>query len=431
MRRWIVILAVVAGCGGAPTPASTLPASSTSTTTSTTTTVPASSTTVPAPPTTVGDAAEDPWGIEIVDWEDDFFGVDDALASLLAADAVVAGTVVTLGDADGRWCCENPPLDLTDVEVVVGDLAVADGRFNGISFQHLVGRVAPGDRITLLTRSGVAALVFTDDGSLAHPVPPSFAAAIEAAAHRYAAAFGWDPDELRREHSVLEVFGAVWERYHDDWWGSPEQRAALVLSGFEGRPVTCSAADLGALLASWPPYPPAGRDLPPAVAATREALVDAATSCDYERIIELAGYRAPTEEDPVDVDAFWWNAMRDRDEFVEGDLTVGYLRELVLALTQTSVGIEVGPLPDPETGEYVETTLYVWPAAFILELVDEDGELRSFAELVDGGELARIAAVNGTTVERLVAAVEEFGGYAWFRTGIAEDGRWRFALSGD
>ena len=29
------------------------------------------------------------------------------------------------------------------------------------------------------------------------------------------------------------------------------------------------------------------------------------------------------------------------------------------------------------------------------------------------------------------AAAVRLGGYAWFRTGIAEDGRWRFALSGD
>ena len=423
----LLAVALVAACSGngpAPAgPSTTTPVPPAAIVTTTTTTAVATTTTQPS---------VDRWQIEVVAWEDDFDGVEDALASLLGADAVVEGTVVSLGDADGRWCCENPPIEVTDVEVVAGDLAAADGRFNGISFQHLVGSVAPGDRITLLMKNGVAALVFTDDGSLVHPVPPSFAAAIEAAAHRYAAAFGWDPEELRRERSVLEVFGAIWEHYHDDWWGSPEQRAAIVLSGFEGRPVTCSAADLGALLASWPPYPPAVRDLPPAVAATREALVDAATSCDYGRIIELAGYRAPTEEDPVDEDAFWWNAMRDRDVFVEGDLTVGYLRQLVLALTETSVGTRVGNVLDPETGEHVETTRYVWPAAFALELVDETGEQRPFAELIgDDEELARIAVVNGTTVEQLVAAVEEFGAYAWFRTGIAEDGRWLFALSGD
>ncbi len=419
-----VAMAAVA-CGG-PIPAgSSIPTTSATSTirTTTTTTTVAVSTTLPP---------SDRWRIEIVDWEDDFDDVDRSLAWLLDADAVIEATIVSLGAADGRWCCENPPIEVTDLTVVGGEPPRDDGRLNGVSFQSLDRSLEPGDRVTLLVQHGVALVVFTEDGSVAHPVPPSIARAIDAAVYRYAASSGRDPSEVRREVSPLEVLGGIWEQYHDDWWGMPEQRAALALSGFEGRPVTCSAADLAGLLGAWPSYPPAGRDLPSAVLATRAAIIEAATGCDYERIIELAGYRASTEEQPVDVDVFWWNAMRDLDVFVQGDLTVGYLREVVLALTQTAVGAGVGSFLDPETGEHVETTAYVWPAAAVLDLSDPAGDPRSFVELVgDEEELARIASLNDTTVENLVGAVEDFGGYAWFRTGIAEGGRWLFALSGD
>ncbi|MEN8239871.1 MAG: hypothetical protein ABFR53_11810, partial [Actinomycetota bacterium] len=276
-----------------------------------------------------------------------------------------------------------------------------------------------GDRVTMLMRGQTALFVFGRDDGLVHPAPQHQADAIAAMRVREAqSAGGWDPIE----YSPLRAVSDVWGRYHSDWWGSVDQRVALALSGVPGYPVVCSAGDLGPVLRGID-YPPSHEGLPSTVATANDEIVDAATACDYDEILTLTAF-----VDGDDTDLFWWSGGSTSDVFIEADRRFGALRELVIALTNTTYeAIEVNA--ENSAGDYVDQTFYVWPSAFVL--VGEENAATPTSETLGEEEAARVAALNRMTVEQLDESMSVFPGYALFRTAIDSAGRWRFALSGD
>jgi len=184
--------------------------------------------------TTMAAEATDPWKVETIEHED-YPDTDAAsgLSQILGADSLVQATIETLGSQaeGGRWCCENPPFTVTDIEVIEGSRPRPGGHLNGFGYQNLTAYLEPGDRVTLLLAGDLALFVFGDDEGIVHPVPISHAAAINAMREREAAWRGYSGGE---ELSPLEAIRTVWGRYRDTWWGSIEQRTALALSGVPG-----------------------------------------------------------------------------------------------------------------------------------------------------------------------------------------------------
>jgi hypothetical protein len=266
---------------------------------------------------------------------------------------------------------------------------------------------------------GVALFVFGSDGGLAHPAPQHQADAIAVMRVREAqSAGGWDP----LDYSPLRAVSDIWTRYHTDWWGSLDQRAALALSGVPAFPVVCSAADLDRLITA-SPYPPSNEGLPSTVDRMRNEIVAAATSCDYDEILSLTAF-----VDGDDTDLFWWSGGSTPEVFVEADRRFGALRQLVFALTNTAYASdEVNA--ENSSGEYVDQTFYVWPSAAVL--ISAENAAQSTVQTLGEEEATRVAALNQMTVEELDESMRMFPGYALFRTAIDTVGRWRFALSGD
>jgi hypothetical protein len=345
------------------------------------------------------------------------FGIEE----IVTADALIEATVEWIGEpGSGRWCCENPPLDVSDITVLGGDFPLdSPGKLNGIDYQSLDAAVDIGDRVTMLMRGDTALFVFDGDQGLAHPAPQHQADAIDAMRVREArSAGGWDP----LDYSPLRAVSDVWGRYHTTWWGSVDQRVALALSGVPGFPVVCSAADLAPILRN-ADYPPSGDGLPATVAKARDEIVVAATGCDYDEILSLT-----TFVDGDDTDLFWWSGGSTSDIFIEADRRFGAIRELVLALTNTAYASdEVNA--ENSSGDYVDQTFYVWPSAAVL--IDARNAATPTVATLGEEEAARVAALNRMTVEELDESMRVFPGYALFRTAIDAAGRWRFALSGD
>jgi len=412
---------VAAGCASAGDTTTTVPPAAA-------TTSDASATTDASPPeaapqaTTTSVAPEDPWEIAVVPVNDyaaaDMeFGIEE----IVTADAMIEATVDWIGEpGSGRWCCENPPLEVSDITVLGGDFPLdSPGKLNGIDYQILNASVDIGDRVTMLMRGDTALFVFDRDQGLSHPAPQHQADAIDAMRVREAqSAGGWDP----LDYSPLRAVSDVWGRYHTTWWGSVDQRVALALSGVPGFPTVCSAADLAPILAN-ADYPPSGEGLPATVARAKDEIVTAATACDYDEILSLT-----TFVDGDDTDLFWWSGGSTSDVFVEADRRFGAIRELVLALTNTAYASEEVNAEN-SSGEYVDQTFYVWPSAAVLI----DGRNASAPSVVTLGEeeASRVAALNRMTVEELDESMRAIPGYALFRTAIDAAGRWRFALSGD
>lgn len=374
----------------------------------------ATSTSSQATSSTTAPPVSNPWGIEVVEVTDyELADVADGVAEVIRPSGIVEATIVEIGDSDGRWCCENPPFRVTDVVVIAGTHEDRGGAMNGVSYQHLERTLKPGDRVTILDRGGTTDFVFNADGSLAHPIPPHQVEAIEALAEGDAAWFG-----VPASRTPLEIVYEVWTRYGPEdryWWGPVDQRVALALSGTPGYQRTCSSGDMQPLVDAYD-YPAATSGLTEEAAATRQRLIDAAITCDLEALIQMSGYQPSTEDHPVDVDAFWWNAMDTVENFAETDRHYGILRELVYALTGTPVAERVSG----------DTTTFVWPAAYGI-----DYEASSFTDAFDLDSQQRIAGMNDVTPEQMAAQISEFGGYIYFRTGITAAGQWSFALAGD
>jgi hypothetical protein len=380
-------------------------------------------TTTRATVTSTTEHQQDPWKVDVVHVNEYVganmrFGVEE----IVSATALIKARIDWIGrPGSGRWCCENPPLQLTGIEVLGGDFPEdAEGIILGIDYQSLDTNLEIGDQVTILMADDqIATLVFDSDGRLVHSVPEHQSDAISAMRVREAAsAGGWDP----LDYSPLRAITDIWSRYHTDWWGSVDQRVDLALSGVPGYPLVCSAADLGNPTAV-PPYPPSSENLPSKVARTQDEIIAAAAACDYNEILTLTAF-----VDGDDTDLFWWSGGSTSDVFVEADRRFGALRQLVLALTETAyANDEVNAVNS--AGEYVDQTFYVWPSAAVV--IGETNASRSTIETLGEEEATRVAALNRMSLEELDESMSVSRGYALFRTAIDAAGRWRFALSGD
>lgn len=164
---------------------------------------------------------------------------------------------------------------------------------------------------------------------------------------------------------------------------------------FTERREVCSADGLSAT----PEPQPA---LPEQVAATRRAIIDAATRCDYARLAELAstGQRAFTASfgGAEDVASTWRQAE---------------------ATDQQPLRYLVGLLDAPHAERTVqETTQFLWPSAYAAE------------RWADVAPAAR-EALRPLYDDEDFSTFERFGSYVGYRIGIARDGEWLFFVAGD
>jgi hypothetical protein len=155
---------------------------------------------------------------------------------------------------------------------------------------------------------------------------------------------------------------------------------------------TCSAAGLDATVDP--------QDLPGPVAATRQAIVEAATDCDYDRLVELGGdlrYSFGGGNDPA---GFW----REIESAGPEPLPLEAMVEL-LAL----------PFGTVEAGDI---TYYVWPRAFAYDSWDTvpEEDRRALTGLYDVSDQEGFA---------------QFGAYIGYRVGITSDGTWAYFVDGD
>lgn len=155
--------------------------------------------------------------------------------------------------------------------------------------------------------------------------------------------------------------------------------------------LSCSAQDLEAQLSDQD-------GLPEVVADTRQAIADAATHCDYERLEELTAdqftYSFGAEGD---ASGFW------RRGELRGSEPLRYLVEL---LDRPHARIDAG---GPR---------YVWPSAFAYDAWEDvpEADREALRPLYDDDDFARF---------------EQFGGYTGYRVGISEAGEWLFFVAGD
>ena len=423
--RWITVAAVltlVATACTSTTEPSTSPTPP-ATTVPVVTTIETRPTEPPGATTTIVAETDDPWAINVVP-VNDYVGADMEVGveEIIVATAMIEATIDWIGEpGSGRWCCENPPLLVSDITVLGGDFPQDhNGELHGVDYQSLDAHLEIGDRVTMLTGDdGIVRFIFGDDGGLSHPAPQHQADAILALRAREAqSAGGWDP----LDYSPLRAATDIWRRYHTDWWGSVDQRVALAVSGMPGYPVVCSAADLGPLLRN-ADYLPSHEGLPSTVATARDEIVDAATACDYDRILTLTTFVTGD-----DTDLFWWSGGSTSAVLVEADRRFGALRQLVLALTNTAYApTEVNA--ENSAGDHVDQTFYVWPSAAVV--INTANAAVPVSQTLGEEEAQRVAALNRMTVEQLDDSITQFPGYALFRTAIDAAGRWRFALSGD
>lgn len=410
---------MAAACGQATDTTTTVP-EPTQTPVETTTTL---QTTPPTTVTTTTEQHQDPWAINVVP-VNDYAGADMELGigEIVTATAMITATVESIGQpGTGQWCCENPPLQVSDITVLGGEFPQdSEGDLNGIDYQALDRHLEPGDRVTMLMRDDTVALfVFGADDALAHPAPQHQADSIDAIRTREAqSAGGWDP----LDYSPLRAVSDIWGRYHTEWWGPINQRVALAVSGIPGHPITCSAADLRPAFANRD-YLPSHDGLPSTVANSRDEIVDAATACDFDEVLTLTAF-----VDGDDTDLFWWSGGSTSDVFVEADRRFGALRQLVFALTDTAYA-DTDVNAENSSGDYVDQTFYLWPSAAVL--INEANASAPASQVLGVEEAQRVAALNRMTLEELDESVAQFPGYGLFRTAIDAAGRWRFALSGD
>jgi hypothetical protein len=146
------------------------------------------------------------------------------------------------------------------------------------------------------------------------------------------------------------------------------------------------------------PIPGEDSSLPAPVSATRDAILAAATSCDFDTLESLAPDDFITSYGGGGVEnlAVW-------EEEGEGELAT-----LVQIL-----GMSHGTQPDGKGG-----VIYVWPAAFAYGTWDDipDEAMEELRQIYTDEELEVISGL---------------GSYGGWRTGIDEAGNWRFFIAGD
>jgi hypothetical protein len=138
--------------------------------------------------------------------------------------------------------------------------------------------------------------------------------------------------------------------------------------------------------------------LPPAVAQTTTAIIAAATDCDLQTLIDLAGSGFTTDFGGGDAET-----MRTWEE--EGQ---GHLGDLL-----TVLGMSHAVVDDGAGGE-----IYVWPSAFAYDNWEEipQDALDELSALYTQEELEQISLL---------------GAYGGWRVGIDESGDWMFFVAGD
>lgn len=153
----------------------------------------------------------------------------------------------------------------------------------------------------------------------------------------------------------------------------------------------CSAAGLDK------PGPQA--ELPAAVAATRDAIADAAIACDWEALFVLAGDEFSASFGGQSPQQLWPTLEANGDE------PLRYLVELLRLPFGTLDGEDGAP------------AFYAWPRAFVTDWAGvSDDDKQALRPLYDDAALAGFAT-NGA--------------YLGYRVGIAADGTWQFFVAGD
>jgi hypothetical protein len=149
-------------------------------------------------------------------------------------------------------------------------------------------------------------------------------------------------------------------------------------------PLDCSADGMSVAALS-------AEGVTPEVAATRQAIVDAALDCDYEALLDLAAAGPVSVTlDGTDTPVAEWEGREDEGERI--------LRFLAGILTLV-------PAAPAENGSIT------WPSA-----VDW-----AFSDVAPGNERQSLIDVVG---ENGIFGWEETGGYAGWRTTVAADGTW-------
>lgn len=152
-------------------------------------------------------------------------------------------------------------------------------------------------------------------------------------------------------------------------------------------PDICSAAGLSS--------EPVDQGLPSEVEAKRRAIIEAATSCDFESL------RALTAADFI----FSFGGGTDPVAFWKGEEAVGIpVTRLIVQLLNTP--------PVLDTDFFVPT--YLWPSAFRAAPLAEDFDL-----------------LEGILPAEDLALYRQFNEYLDLRLGISEGGSWDFAVAGD
>ena len=162
------------------------------------------------------------------------------------------------------------------------------------------------------------------------------------------------------------------------------------LGGLSEPTGSCSSLGLAA-------PPPAQADLPETVAAMRDAIVTAATSCGFDLLEQLAGpeFFYSFGEGSGDLSRFWQES--DQHNF---DTLAVIVRTFDLPFS-----VSIGP---------DSVTSYVWPAVAVIENPTE----------ADWQELALVYN------EEEIEFYKEFG-FMGMRIFISEDGTWTGAIAGD
>ena len=139
--------------------------------------------------------------------------------------------------------------------------------------------------------------------------------------------------------------------------------------------------------------------LPAPVAATRQALWQAATACDWEALRRLAGsgvrFSFGAETDPIT----YWQDLEN-----SGGRPLSYLVEL---LNRPYGTVTAGDL-----------TYYAWPSAFTYPSWDAvpEADREALRPLFGDADFTEFAG---------------FGGYFGYRVGILTDGTWSYFVAGD
>lgn len=167
-------------------------------------------------------------------------------------------------------------------------------------------------------------------------------------------------------------------------------------------PSTAAAVSCGA--AGLPASPPE-QDLPAAVSEVRAAIVEAATSCDLDRLVALTSgdftYSFGEDGDP----AGFWRTL-ETESATTG--TVSPLSLLVRVLDVPHGTVDAGD----------DSSIYVWPSAYAYSTWEETPQ----------ADREALLSVYGA---KDLVDFERFGGYVGYRVGITDSGDWIFFVAGD